>query len=388
MKENVFQKFYRKEIQKITRRFLNNQNGENIVILGDAIGNTPDLQNYFEQLRKTKKENMRILITYYNHLWEPLLSIASKLGCRRNVGVQNWLDEQDLTGLLDLAGFEVISTQKKVLIPVEIPLITVILNKYLANLPILNNFCLITLVIARPKPAGVKKYSVSIIIPARNEEKNIVKIIPSIPIFGKSQEYIFVEGHSMDATWEEIKKSEAKYKNVKVLKQKRIGKADAVRLGLSKAKNDILMIYDADRTVYGEDLLKFYNALSTGIGEFANGSRLVYPMEAQAMQTLNKIGNKMFSILFSWILGQRFKDTLCGTKAFFRKDYLKFKHSKSDPFGDFDLIFGAVRNNLKVVEIPVRYKERQYGATNIKRFKHGIMLLANVYSAFKEFRAW
>jgi glycosyltransferase involved in cell wall biosynthesis len=175
---------------------------------------------------------------------------------------------------------------------------------------------------------------------------------------------------------------------VKIFKQKKRGKADAVRTGFAKASNDILMIYDADRTVDGGDLIKFYNVLASGIGEFANGSRLVYPMEKQAMQTLNKIGNKVFSMIFTWILGQKFKDTLCGTKAFFRIDYMNFKYSKSDPFGDFDLIFGAVRNNLKVVEIPVRYKEREYGTTNIRRFKHGLMLIGNVISAFTEFRAW
>lgn len=346
------------------------------------------MQKYFERLHRSNKEDSRILITYYNHFWEPVLSLASKLGLRKSVGVQNWLDGQDLAGLLNLSGFEVISTQKRILLPVGVPVITDIFNKYLANLPVLNNLCLIIVVIARPKPVSEKKYSVSIIIPARNEEKNIAKIIPSIPVFGKSQEYIFVEGHSTDGTWEEINKVAAKHKNVKVLKQKKTGKADAVKMGFSKASNDILMIYDADRTVDGGDLLKFYNALSFGLGEFASGSRLVYPMEEGAMQTLNKIGNKMFSIIFSWILGQRIKDTLCGTKAFFRKDYLNFEHTKSDPFGDFDLIFGAVRNNLKIVEIPVRYKDREYGATNIRRFKHGLMLLANVISAFGEFKAW
>lgn len=388
MADNIFQKFYKIELRKIHGRFLGGKNGKNVVVLDNVIGSTSDLQKYFEKLRKAKPDNARILITYYNHLWEPLLFIASILGLRRTVGTQNWLDEYDLAALLNLAGFDVISTQKRVLLPVTIPLLTEIFNKYLANLPILNNFCLITMVIARPKPLKPKQYSVSIIIPARNEEKNIAKIIPSIPVFGKAQEYIFIEGHSSDATWDEIKKVAAKHRNVKVLKQKGIGKADAVRAGFSKASNNILMIYDADRTVDGGDLLKFYNALTDGLGEFANGSRLVYPMESQAMQTLNKIGNKMFSLMFSWILGQRFKDTLCGTKAFFRKDYMNFKHSKSDPFGDFDLIFGAVRNNLKVVEIPVRYKEREYGTTNIKRFKHGLMLLATAASAFKEFKTW
>lgn len=386
MSQNIFQKFYRRELQRIYNKYSDRGKNKDIYFVGDVVGDTKDLQKYFESLRTVKPGTPKILIAYYNHLWEPVLSLASKIGLRKKVGVQNWLDRQDLTGILNLAGFEVISTEMRVLLPVEIPLISDFLNRYLSKLPILNSMCLISVVLAKQKQLGINKYSVSVIIPARNEEGNIGKIIPSIPVFGKSQEYIFVEGHSTDNTWSEIVKAGTKHKNVKFFKQKNNGKADAVRLGFSKAKGEILMIYDADRTVMGADLLKFYNALAAGMGEFANGSRLIYPMEGQAMQTLNKIGNKLFSLAFSWILGQRFKDTLCGTKAFFRKDYLKFKHSKSDPFGDFDLIFGAIRNNLKVIEIPVRYKEREYGSTNIKRFKHGLMLLRSVFIALTEFK--
>lgn len=385
-RQNIFQKFYRQELQRIYKKYSDNGKNKNVYFIGDAVGDTKDLQKYFESLRRAKPENTRLLITYYNHLWEPVLSFASRVGIRKKVGVQNWLDQNDLIGILNLAGFEPVFIEKRILLPVEIPVVSDFFNNYLSKLPVLNSLCLISAVLARPKPAAIKKYSVSIIVPARNEEGNIGKIIPSIPVFGKSREFIFVEGHSTDNTWNEIIKTASKHKNVKFFKQKKAGKADAVRLGFSKATGDILMIYDADRTVDGPDLLKFYNALASGIGEFANGSRLIYPMEGQAMQTLNKIGNKLFSSAFSWILGQRFKDTLCGTKVFFRKDYLKFKHSKTDPFGDFDLIFGAIRNNLKVVEIPVRYKEREYGSTNIKRFKHGLMLLKSVFIALNEFK--
>jgi len=264
-------------------------------------------------------------------------------------------------------------------------------------LPFINTFGLTTWIVARPKPAARKKYSVSIIVPARNEEGNIPKIIPSIPKFGKWQEIIFIEGHSKDKTWKKIQdelgKRQKKRLIVKSFKQIGKGKADAVRLGFEKASGEILMIYDADRTVEAKDLTKFYEVLSSGVGEFANGSRLVYPMQKDAMRMLNKIGNKIFSWLFTWILGQRFKDTLCGTKALFKKDYEEIKkeiasQGKTDPFGDFDLIFGAIRKNLKVIEIPVRYKERIYGSTNIMRFRHGLMLLATTWRAFKQFRAW
>jgi hypothetical protein len=361
MTKNIFQKFYKKDLNKVYKKFTG-------YISDNKIGDIPDIQKYFENVNSKCKAKSRILISYHNHLWEPILTLATKLNLRRKVGIQNWLDQKDIGNILNLSGFEIISTATRF-------------------------FGITTITIARPKPIQKikrKELSVSIIIPARNEEINIPKIIPSIPKFGKFQEIIFIEGWSKDKTWEKIKVEEKKRKNVIAFKQTGKGKANAVWIGFEKAKGDILMIYDADRTVESKDLPKFYNALRDGLGEFANGSRLIYPMENLAMQSLNKIGNKIFSILFTWILRQSFKDTLCGTKALFRKDYLYMKrhnkkYFKMDPFGDFALIFGAIRNNLKVIEIPVRYKEREYGVTNISRFKHGLMLLRMTWEAFKEF---
>lgn len=377
MDKNYFQKHYHKDLHKVYAKF-------DGVILDNIIGDIPDLQTYFENLRKNINTDTNILISYHNHLWEPILTLASSLGFRRKTGIQNWLDDGDLNNILNLSGFEVISSVRRFFG------ITTITTARIKNYDL-------RIATLRDK----KEYSASIIIPARNEEGNIAKILPSIPKFGKYQEIIFVEGHSTDHTWSAItnlkflisnqasKSKKTIFKRtIKAYKQTGKGKADAVRLGLSKASGDILMIYDADRTVDAKDLPKFYNALASGIGEFANGSRLVYPMEKDAMQTLNKFGNQIFSWLFTWILGQHFKDTLCGTKAFWKKDYQKFKFSSSDPFGDFNLIFGAIRNNLKVVEIPVRYKERVYGSTNINRFKHGFLLLKMTWKAFKMFRAW
>lgn len=368
MIKNILRKYHRNDLQKVYRKF-------DGIILDSIIGDIPDLQTYFEKMRQNINTDTRILISYHNHHWEPILTLASKLGLRKKVGLQNWLDDEDLKNVLNLSGFETIRTQKRF-------------------------FRITTITVAKPKPQsadfhqkGTDKYSVSIIIPARNEEGNISKIIPSIPKFSKHLEIIFVEGNSSDKTWKEInnlklKIKDDKFKTIKIYKQKGMGKADAVKLGLSKATGDILMIYDADRTVDAKDLPKFYRALATGVGEFANGSRLVYPMEKDAMQTLNKFGNQIFSYLFTKILGQHFKDTLCGTKAFWKKDYQKFKFSPSDPFGDFNLIFGAIRNNLKVIEIPVRYKERVYGSTNISRFRHGLSLLKMTWIAYKEFIAF
>lgn len=365
------------------------------ILLNNIIGDLTDIQQSLNSLLKYTTPQSRLMITYYNHLWEPLLKFASLMGWRREVDEQNWLDDNDLINLLDIAGFEVITLQRRLLLPFYLPLISNIINGFFAHLPIINNFCLTKWLVARPKPIRKKQYSVSIVIPSRNEEGNISKIIPQIPKFGKSQEIIFIEGHSIDKTWQVIK-GEANKKhtnNISVLafQQKGIGKADAVRLGFSKASGELLMILDADLSVDPKDLVKFYQAISAGLGEFANGSRLVYPMEKEAMRMLNKAGNKVFSYIFSWILGQRFKDTLCGTKVLLKSDYEKIVQNRKmfgdfDPFGDFDLIFGAVKLNHKVIEIPVKYRERVYGSTNISRFKHGLLLAKMTVFAFRKFR--
>jgi len=382
MSQNIFQKAYHKDLEKAYKNF-SSSGGE--IILDNVIGDIPDLQTYFEKLHKEISPNTKILISYHNHVWEPILNLASSFGLRKKLGVQNWITKDDLKNILEISGFELISTQNRFF---GITAISVAQPSFINHQPSTINH----------------QFSVSIIVPARNEEGNIKNIIPSIPKFGSWQEIVFIEGGSSDQTWSAITNEKLRISNqtpmtkkpifkrtVKAFKQTGKGKADAVRLGFEKARGDILMIYDADRTVPASDLPKFYNVLASGIGEFANGSRLVYPMEAQAMQRLNKIGNEFFSAIFTKIFGQHFKDTLCGTKAIWRKDFLKMRkdylnYLKIDPFGDFALIFSAIKHNLKVVEIPVRYKEREYGTTNIRRFYHGLLLFKLAWIALKEFK--
>jgi glycosyltransferase involved in cell wall biosynthesis len=232
-----------------------------------------------------------------------------------------------------------------------------------------------------------------VIIPARNESGNIKAIFERTPQMGRETELIFVEGHSKDDTFEAVQWEIASHPSTPSLlfQQTGIGKADAVRLGFSKAKGDILMILDADLTVPPEDLPRFYEALITGKGEFINGVRLVYPMEKEAMQTLNFFGNKFFSLAFSWMLGQPIKDTLCGTKVLWKRDYERIAANRSyfgdfDPFGDYDLIFGAAKLNLRIVDLPIRYRERTYGSTNISRWKHGLLLMRMVAFAARRIK--
>ena len=267
----------------------------------------------------------------------------------------------------------------------------------MARLPLLKNLSLVSYFVVRKSCSlySDKEYSVSIIIPARNERDNIEQAIIRTPILGKWQEFIFIEGNSKDRTAEEIKRVIKLYKgkrNISLIDQgKGIGKADAVRKGFDKAKGDILMILDCDLTVRPEELLKFYQAIKIGKGEMIQGSRLVYPMEKQAMRLLNIFGNKIFGLVFSWLLDQQIKDTLCGTKVLFREHYLQIRENRSyfgdfDPFGDYDLIFGASKLNLKIVEIPIRYQDRIYGETNISRFKHGWLLLKMTIFAAKKIK--
>lgn len=388
--------FYKRHLNEVIKNITRGE--RNYVVLKNTIADIPDVQSYLKKIYSQIDSEKRIVITYYNHFWEPILKLASYFNLAEARPEQNWLDQEDIKNLLSLTGFEVVTSQKKLLLPIDIPLVSTLINKYVAILPLINSFCLTTIVVARPKKNKIKEYSVSIIVPARNEAGNIKQIVRQIPKFSKSLEIVFVEGNSTDDTWKEIQNHVSKHKQNKKFKllayrQKGKGKADAVRLGMKNSSGDILMIYDADMTVNAKDLVKFYEALVKGHGEFINGSRLVYPMEKDAMRTLNKIGNKFFSIIFTWLLGQRFKDTLCGTKAIFRKRYINIvkhrrKFGSSDPFGDFDLIFGAVRQNLKVIEIPVRYKERVYGSTNINRFRHGLQLFKMTWIGLKEFKIW
>jgi glycosyltransferase involved in cell wall biosynthesis len=298
---------------------------------------------------------------------------------------------EDITGLLSLTDFEVVRHWDEIIWPIKFPVIDSLLNRFIAKIWPFCWFDLTHIIVAKPcskKENLPMPPKVSVIVPARNEEGNIKKIFDEVPDMGGSTELIFVEGGSTDNTYDVVEKTMADYPHrlCKLLRQTGKGKGDAVRLGFQNAAGDILMIYDADMTVPPEDLPRFYDVLACGKGEFANGVRLVYPMEEEAMRTLNFLGNKFFSLAFSWLLGQPIKDTLCGTKVLWKRDYERIAANRSyfgdfDPFGDFDLLFGAAKLNLKICEVPIRYRERTYGTTNISRWNHGMLLLRMVVFA-------
>jgi SAM-dependent methyltransferase len=363
------------------------------IILSDLINDLWDVQRVFEKMRNVTHRGTRLIINFYNNLWRVPLSFVKWLGLGAELLEQNWFSPHDVSNLMKLSGFEVVHRRQVVLLPLKIPFASTFLNRYLIHLPPFSWFALSNIVIARPDPTRDKSEyqptsSVSVIIPARNEAGNIKRILERIPDLGCRTELIFVEGHSSDDTFETIKQMTERStdRKCKLFRQAGTGKGDAVRLGFEKATGDILMILDADMTVPPEDLYRFYNAIIGERGEFINGVRLVYPLEDQAMRVFNILGNKFFSLAFSWLLGQPIKDSLCGTKVLWKRDYEMIDSNRDyfgnfDPFGDFDLLFGAAKLNRKIVEMPIRYRSRTYGNTNISRWRHGWMLLKMVVFA-------
>jgi SAM-dependent methyltransferase len=367
------------------------------VIFSDAVGHLDDIERAFERVRPLLAPTGRIVVTYYNFLWEPALKLAELLGQKTPWPDQNWLSMHDIANLLLLSGFEVVRRGTDILLPLDVPLVSELANRIAAKVPVLRESALVNYFVARPigEPVAEPLPSVSIICPCRNEKGNIRTAVARTPKMGPRTELIFVDGSSSDGTVQEIEAVMAGYEGPLELKLIRQGdgkgKGDAVRKGFAAAEHAVLMILDSDLTVPPEDLPKFYKALVTGKGEFINGVRLVYPMEGEAMRFLNLVGNKFFSAALSWLLEQPIKDSLCGTKVLYRRDYDRITEHRAffgdfDPFGDFDLLFGAARLNMKIIDLPVRYRARTYGDTKISRFTHGLLLLKMTTFGFKKLR--
>jgi SAM-dependent methyltransferase len=367
-----------------------------VIILSDTIGALDDCQATLERLHRLCTPDTRIIAAYYSRLWYPILRVARILGLQMPVVEQNWLATEDIENVLQLADFEVVKREWRQLLPRHAFGVGPLLNRYVAILPVIRRACLRNYVIARPRPELTReKLSATVVVPCRNERGNIEAVVRRLPAFCDDIELIFVEGHSKDGSLQEIHRVINAYpdRDIKVFEQEGIGKGDAVHKGFANARGDVLMILDADLTMPPEALSKFYDAIASGKGEFINGSRLVYPMQHEAMRFLNLLANQGFSWLFSWLLNQRFTDTLCGTKALRRRHYEQIVANRAyfgefDPFGDFDLIFGATKLNIKVVEIPIRYAAREHGETQISRFRHGWLLLRMVFFALRRLKAF
>lgn len=359
------------------------------VIISETLNYAADVQQIFERLHAVSHERTRLILNFHSGLWRPLWSLGSMLGLRAAHPPCNWLSSSDMRNMLELAGWEVVRQQGRLLLPLPCFGLEKIVNRYLA--PMVAPLGLTVFQVARPIQHSLGEKSVSVVIPARNEAGNIEAAVRRMPRLGGKTEIIFVEGNSSDDTWTEIARVKSAYPDldIKVVRQTGQGKGSAVREAFAIANGEILMILDADLTMPPEELPKFYRALISGRADFANGVRLVYPMADKAMQFCNFIANKFFGLAFSWALGQPIKDTLCGTKALFKRDYVRLVANRShfgdfDPFGDFDLLFGASRLHLKIADVPIRYRDRTYGATNIRRWDHGWLLLRMLLLAIRK----
>ena len=371
------------------RRILSQIGGPfDVILLVNVVTHLTDVQEAFERLHPLCHARTRLLVYSYSRLWQPLFRIAEILGLKFRQPPEAWLPPEEIKNMMSLADFHVVRDDAHTLCPIGIPLIADFLNRYVGHLPIFEWFSMMFGIIVRPDPhrQGRSRRSMpatSVIIPCRNEAGHIRPLVESLPELGPGSEFLFVEGNSTDDTEEVIRQVIEENPNMpfRFLKQKGKGKGDAVRLGFSEARGEVLIILDSDMGVAPTDIPKFIRALVDGKGELVNGSRLVYPIEGRAMRFLNLLANKSFAFLFTWLLGQQVRDTLCGTKALYREDYERIAANRSyfgdfDPFGDFDLLFGASRLNFRIVDVAVRYHERRYGATNISRFRHGLLLLS------------
>ena len=363
------------------------------IVLSDLLPYVHDLLTLFHRVAEHSHEHTRVVIHSYSRAWRPLVRLAELLRLKPRKPLRNWVSPHDVLNLLELAGFEPVTTQSRILFPKHIPLLTTFLNGFVANLWPFNHLALTYWIVARPLPRELDAKGVSVICPCRNEQGHIAQLIERMPDFGVPTEVIFVEGNSTDDTRGEILRQIDAHpeRDLRLVPQPGRGKGDAVRTGFAAAKHDVLMILDGDLSVRPEDLPKFHRGLVDGRAELVNGSRLVYDMEPGSMRFLNMLGNRLFARLLKGIVGQQVKDTLCGTKVLLKRDYDRIVAGRAyfgefDPFGDFDLLFGAARLNLKIVDLPVRYQPRTYGETNISRWRHGWLLLRMTVFAFWKFK--
>lgn len=362
-------------------------------ILFQHIFDTVDILQAFERIREHCTSNTQLVVINYNQLWEPILDLASKLGLRSKLVEPNWVSENDIRNFLKLAGFRPVRKHRMILFPKRVPLLSWLLNDVIARLPGVGRLCLMQVFVAKLQsyPTPEEELSVSVIVPCRNEVGNVKHAVERIPKMGRHTEILFCDDKSTDGTPDEIRRMQALYpeKNIRLIHGPGICKAENVWTGFRAARGDVLMILDADLTVMPEELPTFLRALASSRGDFVNGSRLVYPMQQDAMKFANMIGNKFFGLLFSHLLDQRIKDTLCGTKVLWRKDWERMEKNLGswgikDLWGDYELLFGASKLHLEIVEVPVHYQERIHGVTKMTRvFANGVRMLGICWHAWQ-----
>jgi SAM-dependent methyltransferase len=363
------------------------------IVLSDVLPYVHDLVALFERVAAHSHQSTRVVIHSYSRLWRPAIRLAELLRLKPGKPIRNWIAPEVIQNLLELADLEVVTETRRMLLPKRVPFLNLALNGFVGSIWPFTHLCLTYWVVARPRAQEQSEPSVSVVCPCRNERGNVAELIRRLPLHGENAELVFVEGGSTDGTLDEIERQISTHPELtmQVVVQSGRGKGDAVRAGFDVAANEVLAILDGDLSVRPEDLPKFIAASAAGRGDLVNGTRLVYDIEPGAMRFFNLLGNKIFRWLFQAITGQLVTDTLCGTKVLRRAGYERIAAGRSyfgdfDPFGDFDLLLGAARLNMKIVDMPVRYQPRTYGTTNISRWRHGWLLLRMTGFAFWKFR--
>jgi SAM-dependent methyltransferase len=361
-------------------------------ILFSHIGDTVDTLQALRNLRPLCLRHTRLLVETYNHLWEPAVALAERLGMKVPTPKQNWLSTADIQNLMKLAGFEALETHRIVILPKYVPLVSPFLNRFCARLPLVKRLCMTQVVVGRllQPPVPKEELSVSIIIPCKDEKGNIEEAAQRIPQLARHTEIIFCDDQSTDGTAEEVLRvrSLLPHKDIRLERGPGVCKSRNVWTGFNAATGDILMILDADLTTIPEELPYFIDVIASGQAEFVNGSRLVYPVPKGAMTAANMLGNKFFSVAFTYLLGQPVKDTLCGTKVLWRSDWERIKPmlgswGVEDRWGDYELLFGAAKLNLRILDLPIHYQERIYGSTKMTRvFRNGLVMLRMCWHGF------
>lgn len=361
-------------------------------IIFDQISDTVDVLAALRSIAAHCTPRSRLILYSYNPLWHPLVWLAERVNIKVPALNQNWLSERDLKNVLGMADFEWLHTYHTVVLPFRIPLLADALNRIVPTLPILKNLCLIRIMVTRPRPVpcNPEDVRVSVIVPCKNEFGNIEPAVQRIPEMGSHTEIIFCDDQSTDGTADEVRRMQQLYpeRDIQLCYGPGISKSHNVWTGFDAASGDILMILDADLAVMPEELPPFVEALVSGKAELVNGTRLVYPLPRESMKFANMVGNTVFGILFSYLLDQPISDTLCGTKVLWRDDWLRLKtylHTWGieDRWGDYELLFGAARLHLKILELPVHYQERVYGASKmVKVVQNGLVMLRMCLAAF------
>jgi hypothetical protein len=353
------------------------------ILLNGNLNHDLDIEATLASIKPRLNRLSRVIVVLYNPYFRGVFLLANALGLRRGPVPSTFVTREGIEALAKLSGYDVVQVRPAGYSPFRALGLGDVVNWAMPMIPLFRWLGFAAVVVLRPVIAGGAPPSLSIVIPCRNEKGNIEAAIQRLPAFPAPVEVIYVEGHSSDGTWQEVQRVASEYGTrlpVSAYQQSGKGKSDAVRLGFSKARHDLVTILDADLTMPPEMLPRFYNAYCAGLADFVNGTRLVYPMEGEAMRFLNRLGNVFFAKALSFVLDARVNDSLCGTKLLRRDDYGRMVRWRSDfgdvdPFGDFELLFPASSFGLGIIDVPVYYRARSYGATNIHRFRHGLMLL-------------